>query len=351
VLIGGRNVFRPARSSNPPPPRHAVLTVCLTALIVLLTKVPALAHELRPGYLEIRETAAHRYDVLWKQPALGDLRLSIDPVLAPTCATIDRTRQQVPGAYVDRMTVACEGGLSGTTISVAGLEATVTDVLVRLEFADGRRLTEILKPSHPVFTVPASGPSAGAASFLWLGVEHILLGVDHLLFVLGLVLLVGPRWLLLKTITAFTAGHSISLALATLGMVSVPGPPLEAAIALSIVFLAADVIRSRRGERHLTARRPWLIAGGFGLLHGLGFATALTALGLPSSAIPIALVLFNVGVELGQVVFIGCVLALAAAWRSLDRRSRPWLDAWPLYATGIVAAFWFAERLSALLSG
>jgi hydrogenase/urease accessory protein HupE len=249
------------------------------------------------------------------------------------------------------MTVACERGLPGTTIAVAGLESTMTDVLVSLELTDGRRLTQILKPSRPDFEVPASGPSGGALSFLWLGVEHILLGVDHLLFVLGLVLLVGPRWLLLKTITAFTIGHSVSLALATLRVVRVPGPPLEAAIALSIVFLAADVIRARRGERHLTARYPWLIAGVFGLLHGLGFATALTALGLPSSAIPVALVLFNVGVELGQVAFIGCVLGLAAAWRRLERRSRPWLEACPLYATGIVAAFWFAERLSALLSG
>jgi hydrogenase/urease accessory protein HupE len=198
--------------------------------------------------------------------------------------------------------------------------------------------------------VPASGGSAGAFSYLRLGVEHILLGLDHLLFVLGLVLLVRPRWLLLKTVTAFTVGHSVSLALATLGVVRVPGPPLEAVIALSIVFLAADVIRARRGRPHLTARYPWVIAGAFGLLHGLGFATALTALGLPSSAVPIALILFNVGVELGQIVFIAFVLALLASWRALDGRSRPWVEAIPVYATGIIAAFWFAERLAALLN-
>ena len=164
-------------------------------------------------------------------------------------------------------------------------------------------------------------------------------------------LLVTGRWLLFKTITAFTLGHSASLALATLGLVSVPGPPLNAAIALSIVFLAAEIVRQRRGERHLTARHPWIVAGAFGLLHGLGFAAALTALGLPASAVPLALLFFNLGVEAGQVLFIALVLAMLASWRVLDLRWPTWATPLPVYAMGIVAAVWFVGRLAALMTG
>ena len=224
-------------------------------------------------------------------------------------------------------------------------------MLVRIQLADGRAQTEILKPSRPSFAVSGSAPSGGAAAYFTLGVEHILLGVDHLLFVLGLMLLVAGRWLLFKTITAFTLGHSASLALATLGLVSVPGPPLNAAIALSIVFLAAEIVRQRRGERHLTARHPWIVAGAFGLLHGLGFAAALTALGLPASAVPLALLFFNLGVEAGQVLFIALVLAMLASWRVLDLRWPTWTAPLPVYAMGIVAAVWFVGRLAALMTG
>ena len=220
----------------------------LIGLVVVLAACPVSAHEMRPGYLEVREVAPHRYHVVWKHPALGDMRLRIDPSFPPSCAIADRVRQQVPGAYVDRMTLTCDGGLPGRSIAVAGLEATMTDAFVRIELADGRTLSAILKPNRPAFAVPASGSWSGAWGHLALGVEHILLGVDHLLFVLGLLLLVGPRWLLLKTITAFTVGHSVTLALATLGVVSVPGPPLEAAIALSIVFLAAEIMRVPAGR-------------------------------------------------------------------------------------------------------
>jgi HupE / UreJ protein len=319
-------------------------------LLVAASWRPAGSHEVRPGYLELRATATDRYQVLWKQPALGEMRLKIDPVFPANCTLVgERIRQLAEGAFLDRMTIACDGGLAGKTVAIAGLEATLTDVLVRIQLANGRAQTEILKPSRPSFAVSGSVPSGGAGAYFTLGVEHILLGVDHLLFVLGLMLLVMGRWLLFKTITAFTLGHSASLALATLGLVSVPGPPLNAAIALSIVFLAAEVIRSRRGERHLTARYPWAIAGVFGLLHGLGFATALTALGLPPSAVPMALVLFNVGVELGQLAFIAAVLALGLAWRALHLRPAAWAEAAPLYAIGTIAAFWFAQRVSSVL--
>ena len=289
--------------------------------------------------------------MLWKQPALGELRLRIDPIFPASCTLAgERVRQLVEGAYLDRLTIACDGGLAGRTIGIAGLEATLTDVLVRVQLAEDRVQTAIVRPSRPSFTVSGAGVSGGAVSYFALGVEHILLGVDHLLFVLGLMLLVEGRWLLFKTITAFTVGHSVSLALATLGAVSVPGPPLNAAIALSIVFLAAEIVRHRRGERHLTAGYPWIVAGAFGLLHGLGFATALTALGLPASAVPLALLFFNLGVEAGQVLFIVLVLAMLASWRVLDLRWPTWTAPLPVYAMGIVAAVWFVGRLAVLMT-
>ena len=334
-------------------PAAATTGVCLASLLASFVVAPANAHELRPGYLQMRETAADRYQVLWKQPARGDFRLAIDPVFPASCLTeSERIRVSLPGAFLDRMTLVCEGGLGGKTLAVGGLEATLTDVLVRLELADGRTITELLRPGRPGFTVPAAGATARALTYLGLGVEHILLGVDHLLFVLGLLFLVGGRyWRLLQTITAFTVGHSVSLAVATLGVVEVPAPPLEAAIALSIVFLAAEVVRARRGETSLAVRQPAVVAAAFGLVHGLGFATALTGLGLPFAALPAALLLFNVGVEIGQIAFVALVLGLIASWRALDVRWPSWSAPVPVYAMGIVAAVWFAQRLSALVTG
>jgi hydrogenase/urease accessory protein HupE len=324
----------------------------LAGVLVVLAAAPAAAHELRPGYLEIRETAPDRYRVLWKQPARGDFRLAIDPVFPASCRVEgERVRQALPNAFLDRMTIVCEGGLGGKTMAVAGLEATLTDVLVRIQLADGRAVTELLKPRRPSLTVPAAGAAAAAMAYLRLGVEHIVLGIDHLLFVLGLLLLVtGPRRLL-QTVTAFTVGHSLSLALAALGAVDVPAPPLDAAIALSIVFLAAEIVRARRGERTLATRQPAIVAGLFGLVHGLGFATALTGLGLPPSALPTVLLLFNVGVEIGQIAFIAMVLGVVASWRALGVRWPAWAAPVPIYAMGVAAAAWFAERLSGLVGG
>ena len=332
-------------------PSGPVKLPVLLASLLLALPWPAGAHEVRPGYLDLREAAIGRYHVVWKQPALGDLRLRIDPVFPADCRLEgERIRQPTAGAYLDRMTLLCPGGLAGRTITVAGLEATLTDALVRVQLLDGRTQTELLKAGRPRFTVTGGGTS-GAASYLALGIQHILLGFDHLLFVLGLLLLVSGRWVLFQTVTAFTVGHSASLALATLGLVEVPAPPLNAAIALSIVFLAAEIVRAGRGQRHLAARRPWLVAGAFGLLHGLGFASALTALGLPASAVPLALLLFNLGVEAGQVLFVAVVLALRASWRLLEVPWPSWARPLPAYAMGIVAAVWFAGRLSLLITG
>ena len=311
---------------------------------------PAMAHDVRPAYLELIETGSGRIELLWKEPLLGDTGLGLVPVLSARCRDVEPpATQQLPGTRIIRRVVNCgPAGLEGQTLRIDGLPRTLTDALVRIQFADGRTRTEILRPARPSLIVTAAGPSGGRVAFIRMGIEHILSGVDHLLFVFGLMLLVARGWLLFKTVTAFTVGHSVSLALATLGVVAVPAAPVDAAIALSIVFLAAEIVRAQRGERHLTARWPWIVAGTFGLLHGLGFATALTALGLPRADIPMALLLFNVGVEIGQILFIAAVLALLAAWRILGMRWPTWAQPLPAYGMGSVATFWFLGRLSAL---
>jgi hypothetical protein len=241
--------------------------------------------------------------------------------------------------------------LSGQTVTIAGLEYTLTDALLRVTLADGTTITHMLRPESPSFEIRAGATSAVAIrDYLRLGIEHILLGVDHLLFVFGLLLLSKGFRLLIKTITSFTVGHSISLALATLGLVNVPAAPLNAAIALSIVYLAAELVRARRGERSLTIRRPWLMSFGFGIVHGLGFAGALVNLGLPEPAIPLALLFFNIGVEIGQVLFILLVLVLLAAWRRMELRIPAWGEPLPAYAMGGVAALWFVGRFVAMFA-
>jgi len=247
--------------------------------------------------------------------------------------------------------VTCAGGLVGETVRIEGLSATLTDVLVRLERTDGTVQIALLTPDAPNFVVEAT-PSAWSVTetYLALGVEHILLGIDHLLFVLALLLLVGGWRRLVATITAFTVAHSITLAVASLGFVHVPQRPVEAVIALSIVFVAAEIVHHRQGRPSLARSRPWIVAFSFGLLHGLGFAGALSEIGLPEQSIPLALLFFNVGVEIGQLLFITAMLALGAlATRALGSL-RP-ASAWQTmcaYGIGAVAAFWTLERVVGL---
>ena len=255
----------------------------------------------------------------------------------------------VNDAYTERWTVNCPGGLTGGTIHIAGLSATMTDVLVRLQRLDGSTQVTRLAPSAPSFVVEAAPRTLTVArTYLVLGIEHILGGVDHLLFVLGLLLIVGRRWgLLIKTITAFTVAHSITLALATLGFVHVPEAPVEAVIALSIMFVASEVLHARAGRPGLTTRSPWLVAFTFGLLHGFGFAGALNAIGLPQNSIPVALLLFNVGVEVGQLLFVAAVVAFVAALGRVRVMWPKWAEAIPPYAIGGAAMFWVIQRIAA----
>ena len=324
-------------------------------LILLIMFAPAtFAHEMRPAYLELRQTGTDTYDVLWKVPGKGDnLRLGLFVELPEGSSNVIEPRaSMVNNAFSERWTVKRPGGLTGGTITIAGLSATMTDVLVRLQRLDGTTQVTRLMPSAPSFVVEAVPQSTQvAATYLKLGVEHILGGIDHLLFVLALLILVNGARRLIVTVTAFTVAHSLTLAGATLGFVHVPGPPIEAAIALSIVFVATEIIHSRQGRMGLTERFPWIVAFTFGLLHGFGFASALSEVGLPQSDIPVALLFFNVGVEAGQLLFIAAVFTVIALARQVSRRFSVAQPAWawrvPPYAIGSLAMFWLIQRVAA----
>ena len=331
----------------------------LIGLLLLVTLAPTVfAHEMRPAYLELRQTEAETYDVLWKVPGKGEnLRLNLFVELPEGTVAVSEPRgSMLNNALTERWKVKRIGGMTGGTITIAGLSSTMTDVLVRLERLDGTTLVTRLMPSYPSFVVEAVPKSTQVAgTYLELGVEHILRGIDHLLFVLALLILVNGTRRLIATVTAFTLAHSLTLAAATLGLLHVPGKPIEATIALSIVFIATEIIHSRQGRVSITERFPWLVAFTFGLLHGLGFASALNEVGLPQADIPIALLFFNVGVEVGQLLFIAAVFAVITLaqilMRIVVRRfsvSQPvWAWCVPPYAIGGLAMFWVIQRIAA----
>lgn len=322
----------------------------LPLLLSLILPQAAFAHESRPAYLEINETSPGRYDLLWRTPVLSGMRLPVELQFAQGARNVTvPTVRELPDSLLERRVIEMPGGLAGTRIEFAGLQGTITDVLVRVQLRDAPHATWLVHPARPWLEISAARTRlAVAGAYLRHGVDHILLGYDHLLFVFALMLIVRGVAPLLWTITAFTVAHSITLALATGGYVRIPGPPVEAAIALSVLLLAGEIVRQQRGEPGLTARWPWLVAFSFGLLHGFGFAGALSEIGLPRGDIPLALFSFNVGVELGQLAFVGVVLGLfaLAKWikraAPLEREARPAAS----YAIGSLAAFWFFERLA-----
>ena len=322
---------------------------CALALLAIgfLWAGAAGAHEVRPGYLEIRQTGAETFDLLWKVPARGDMRLGIYAHMPENCEALrPPSTYAVGGAYADRWTITCPGGLTGETISIDGLASTLTDVLVRLERLDGTTQVELLAPKSPSFVVEATQSWLGiATTYLRLGVEHILLGIDHLLFVLALLILVEGKRRLIGTVTAFTVAHSLTLAAATLGFVHVPQQPVEAVIALSIVFVAGEIVHAHQGRPGLGQRWPWMVAFIFGLLHGFGFAGALTEVGLPEQAIPLALLFFNVGVEVGQLLFIAAVLIVLSLAKRASIPQPAWAWRVPAYGIGALATFWTLERV------
>jgi len=288
--------------------------------------------------------------VLWKVPAQGEMRLSIHPQFPEMCAhASEPTASQIIGAFTERTTMVCKGGLIGRAIGIDGLSATMTDVLVRSVRTDGSVQVARVTPSSSAFVFEGElGSVQVARAYTSLGIEHILGGIDHLLFVRGLLLIVRNRWLLVEAITAFTLAHSVTLGAATLGWVHVPQPPVEAVIALSILFLASELAKQRHGHAGLIEHYPWIVAFTFGLLHGFGFAGALREVGLPENEIPLALLTFNVGVEIGQLLFVGTVLFALAALRRFSLRLPAWIHATPAYGIGTMAAFWWMQRMAPL---
>jgi hypothetical protein len=328
------------------------LAVVLAVFAALFAATSAFAHEVRPAYLEIDQTAPTKYQVIWKQPTMGDVAIHLVPHISNDWLKTQPADQYAAGGFLVRTwktTAKSPAALEGQTIFIEGLKDTITDTFVRIKLSGGRQFDTILRPDNPSFRISfVDGQSMGLPSFILLGIQHILTGPDHLLFLLGLLLIVRDRWMLLKTVSAFTLAHSITLALATFGLIQLSTPLLNALIALSILFVAPEVIRAQRGGTSLTIRHPWVVAFLFGLLHGMGFASGLTSLGLDGGTLLAALVLFNIGVEIGQLAFIALVFALKRSFRLMELRWPAAIAAAPTYAIGILGASWTIQYCAVL---
>jgi len=330
-------------------------TIRRALALLLIWMMPGLAagHALDPGYLDLRALEGDKWQVFWRIPDVRGRPMAIAPRLPETCSApaAPAPAQSDGRAWIASWIVTCAGGLAGRELTIDGLARQRTDVLVRFAPLGDAAQSFRLTPQAPGLTVPATPTLLGVlGTYLGLGFEHILEGWDHLLFVFCLLLLIGNRWRLLGAITAFTLAHSITLALASLELVHLPGPPVEAIIALSIVFLATEALAKGPQEARLSVRAPWVIAFCFGLLHGMGFAGALSEIGLPQGDIVAALLGFNLGVELGQIAFVLVLLGVAWLGRPLLRavRLNPlWLRTGLAYGAGGVATFWLVERVSA----
>ena len=323
---------------------------CTVLLAAFVCASPAVAHRLSPAFFGFTETEPNTFDVQWKVSISGGLAAVLEPRVPDGCSLTEGVRTYVvDDVRLQHGAVSCPDGLGGKAFTVNGLDQTQTDVLLRVDYLDGTASSLRLTADAPTVTIPER-PSAleVVRTYLTLGVEHILLGIDHLLFVLALLLVTEGWRKLVLTITAFTVAHSITLALATLGFVSVPSAPVEAVIALSIVFVAAEIIRTRRGAPGLTARAPWIVAFTFGLLHGFGFAGALKEIGLPQSDVPLSLLTFNLGVEAGQLMFVAAVLILLRVAGALVTISPAPARLGAAYLVGTAAMLWLVPRLAGL---
>ena len=331
---------------------------CTALLAAALCVLPALAHRLSPAFFGLTETEPNVFAVQWKVSISGGLAAVLEPQVPAGCSLAQAVRTYVlDDVRLQHATLECPTGLPGQAFAVNGLAQTQTDVLLRVDYLNGSSSTQRLTPAAPQAVIPEQPSTLDVVrTYLMLGVEHILLGIDHLLFVLALLLLVNGVGRLVATVTAFTVAHSITLGAATLGFVHVPSAPVEAIIALSILFLASELARRRaHGDgaddataANLMTRFPWVVAFSFGLLHGFGFAGALSEVGVPEQAVPLALLFFNVGVELGQLLFIAAVFGFAWLVRLAALRvPRSWQRA-VAYGIGSVAAFWVVERTIAV---
>jgi len=339
-MTGQRNLFE--------------IVVTLALLLMFILPGTAYAHESQPASLNIKQMAGNRYEVVWKAPIYYGKPHPARLELPEHWQTVvEPTERLIADAHVFRQVVAIgDPGVHGSIVRFPGLAGTITDVFVRLNRLDGTTMTAVVRPTKPYAELRGERSwHTTAGEYIGLGFHHIMLGIDHLLFVLGLLLIVKGRRMLLQTITSFTIAHSITLAIATLGYASAPLPPLNAAIALSILFLGPEVVRSWRGETSLTIRYPWVVAFLFGLLHGFGFASGLSTTGMPSAELPLALLFFNVGVELGQLVFVAVSLLLARSFKILEMNWPIWVERAPGYIVGICGAYWTVQRTIILLGG
>jgi hydrogenase/urease accessory protein HupE len=324
-----------------------VSRLLLTTVILLGLLIPASAHEVRPAYLAIEEIGPDLHRITWKQPIMGDRRLPLDPVLPERCEVLKEALPEHTGAaLITRWEVACD--LTHGQLLIDGLSRTLTDVMVQITTLDGQQVNQMLRPDSP--RLDLSDPAPPIATYLLLGVDHLLFGIDHILFVMGLVLFVRNRWMLLKTITAFTVAHSMTLALSVLELVRLPQGPVEAVIALSILFLARELMLPEGKRSAIMQIRPWLMAFTFGLLHGFGFAGALADIGLPREDLALSLLLFNVGIEIGQLTVIAAMLSLGWLFRTLKPTLADsptimprWHQAFSI-VMGIAAAYWTIDR-------
>ena len=314
--------------------------------MLLLTFLSVSAHEVRPAYFSVTQVNDSTFQVVWKIPALGTAIPKIYPVLPSNWEIIEEQSNLLPGNLRRTYLMKIKNGVEGNKLHFDGLNKTLIEVLVSIKKSDGVQYSSRIKPANPTYLIPVTPDRFSVIkTYLQLGIEHILLGIDHLLFVLALLLITKGFKRLVKTITAFTIAHSITLSLAALGFVGLPGAPVEAVIALSIVFLAVELIHYYNGREGLTVRYPWVVAFIFGLLHGFGFASALVDLGLPQVDIPWALLFFNVGVELGQLAFV--IVSIGVIWllTKIKFNWPMWLKKVPPYAIGSMASFWMIERI------
>lgn len=321
-----------------------ILRIFCASVFILFALTSVSAHEIRPAYLEINQTSDSTYNIFWKVPAVNNQIPKITPKLP--FELNETNNQNLVDSYIRQYIGVYNASLSGTTISIDKLDLTLIDALVQINLKDNISYSFLLQPDQASYIVPKE-PNRWQVTKLYtkLGIEHILIGIDHLLFVLGLLLLVSSVRLLIQTITAFTIAHSITLALSALDLVHIPQAPVEAVIALSIVFLAREYLMVLRGHDSLTARYPWLVAFSFGLLHGFGFAGVLQEIGLPQQDVPLALLTFNVGVEIGQLIFISIILIIFKGWRLLKIDTPKWLIYSLPYLLGAISSFWLIERI------
>lgn len=308
------------------------------------------ADTLRPAYLEVIQKSTKAYTLFLKVPVEKEKKFSFKIKAIEGCKEKGvHSVGQVNDSTIDRVTLVCDEDLKGKNIEIEGLENTNIKLLLRLEFLDGTSQSALLNSLDNVYTIKEDASSMQIVkTYTWLGITHILMGFDHLLFVFALLLIVKNIRRLLWTITAFTLAHSITMAAATLGFVQLAQSPVEAVIALSILFLAMEIVREKQGKAGLASKYPWIIAFIFGLLHGFGFAGALAEIGLPQHAITLALIFFNIGVELGQLMFVVSVIVVSLLLQRLKQEKLIHkAQMLVVYGIGGLSAFWVFERISA----